>query len=652
MISPNHHEDDVAILDSKLQAVLAKIKHTDKVLGQKAIAKIEKYLPPKPHSLGLIPDILARYINIRQEKHPTPQKTVIISCADHGVSEETVSAYPPETTLHMLKNYLIAQGAAANAMANFVDADLVVADLGVAADTAGIPDLIHSSIAKGTKNITKEAAMTRAEAIRSIITGVDIATACAKRGDSIILPGEMGISNTTSSAAIVAAILGLSAEEVTGRGANISDSRLAHKVNVVRRALAVNQPNPLDALDVLSKVGGFEFGCIAGLILGAAINRQLVVLDGANTAAAALIAHTLNPAVSDYLFASHQSVTEKSQAHALKRIGLTPYMVLDIRLSEAAGAAIATTHLEAMLYLWKIIDKKTVPRTEFGLCHMPRGQVNVTNKTFGFYLDTISALDNVSMNACSYRIDNLAKPIHSLGYLEQIAMKLAGIMGDECPGVDIPATLILFSPDKLSSKQEMLTHAFTDYAGIDVMVAELKTQLSPTSAFNFGRELAEEKSLLSPIIALSIGEFTKTTPLGDFAERLNTLLLNADDSLKYSPETFLRQLPETHQSAVAAVIGAIIAAAHNNSMILLDDEATEIIARYLEQLVPSVRPYILHIAPAMLKLNTKVSGGLVSSLGMSIIRAALYMLNDMKTFAETGVAVANDGPGVGRQVNK
>ena len=210
---------------------------------------------------GRLKAALLRYIRITGERHPAhPQTRVVISCADHGVAAESVSAYPPETTLNMMCNYLIARGGAANAAANYAGADLIVADLGVNTESTDIPGLRHHSIARGTMNMTKGPAMTRAQAIASIETGIALANECADAGDRCILPGEMGISNTTSSAAIVASFLGLIPEEVTGRGANISDERLAHKVEIVRRALEINLPDPHDGLDVLSKVGGFELG--------------------------------------------------------------------------------------------------------------------------------------------------------------------------------------------------------------------------------------------------------------------------------------------------------------------------------------------------------------------------------------------------------
>ena len=306
---------------------------------------------------GRLNDVLLRYINITGERHPAPPQTsVVISCADHGVAAESVSAYPPETTLNMMCNYLIARGGAANAAANYANANLIVADLGVNTKHTDIPGLLHHSIAHGTANMTKGPAMTRVQAIQSIETGIAIANDCANRGDRCILPGEMGISNTTSSAAMVAAFLGLTPEEVTGRGANISDARLAHKVEIVRRALDVNRPNPDDGLDVLTKVGGFELGCIAGLILGAAARRMLVILDGANTTSAALVAHALTPNCVHYLLASHASLTEHSHPHALRHLGLTPMLRLDIRLSEAAGSSIVLRMLRQMLKVWETID--------------------------------------------------------------------------------------------------------------------------------------------------------------------------------------------------------------------------------------------------------------------------------------------------------
>ena len=321
---------------------------------------------------GRLNDVLLRYINITGERHPAPPQTsVVISCADHGVAAESVSAYPPETTLNMMCNYLIARGGAANAAANYANANLIVADLGVNTEHTDIPGLLHHSIARGTANMTKGPAMTRIQAIQSIETGIAIASDCASRGDRCILPGEMGISNTTSSASMVAAFLGLTPEEVTGRGANISDARLAHKVEIVRRALDVNRPNLHDGLDVLAKVGGFELGCIAGLILGAAARRMLVILDGANTTSAALVAHALAPNCVHYLLASHASLTEHSHPHALRHLGLTPMLRLDIRLSEAAGSSIVLRMLRQMLKVWETIDASP----EEAIHHPPIGSL-------------------------------------------------------------------------------------------------------------------------------------------------------------------------------------------------------------------------------------------------------------------------------------
>ncbi|WP_295163878.1 nicotinate-nucleotide--dimethylbenzimidazole phosphoribosyltransferase, partial [Selenomonas sp. F0473] len=251
-----------------LEKTIAAIEVPDSTLSDAAEKSLSAH---QDMDFGRLGDALLRYIRMTGERHPRPPQTsVVISCADHGVAAESVSAYPPETTLNMMCNYLIAHGGAANAVANYAHARLIVADLGVDADTAHIEGLLHRSIARGTANMTKGPAMTRAQAVQAVETGIELAGLCADRGDRCILPGEMGISNTTSSAAIVAAILGLAPEEVTGRGANISDARLAHKIEIVRRALAVNRPDAADGLDVLAKVGGFELGCIAGIILGAA----------------------------------------------------------------------------------------------------------------------------------------------------------------------------------------------------------------------------------------------------------------------------------------------------------------------------------------------------------------------------------------------
>ena len=557
---------------------------------------------------GKLMTALLRYINITGERHPAPPQTsVVISCADHGVAAESVSAYPPETTLNMMCNYLIARGGTANAAANYANANLIVADLGVNTEHTDIPGLLHHSIARGTANMTKGPAMTRVQAIQSIETGIAIANDCASRGDRCILPGEMGISNTTSSAAMVAAFLGLTPEEVTGRGANISDARLAHKVEIVRRSLDVNRPDPHDGLDVLAKVGGFELGCIAGLILGAAARRMLVILDGANTTSAALVAHALAPNCVHYLLASHSSLTEHSHPHALRHLGLTPMLRLDIRLSEAAGSSIVLRMLGQMLKVWETIDtspEEAIHRPPIGsLCSplppLRRGKLICRNAM-------PPPPNQSSMSACQYRLDNLAKPIHSLGYLERIAVQLAGVMHCERPPLDTQAALLLITEKKeLPVDLTRILNALTDARGIPVHILT-------SNDSNEAYAVAYQLSRTHPLLILGAYEQEDCTPITD----------------------------------------VLYGAAAGGSLILPGDTQTDDIAHKTEEKSPALAPYILHVLSDMLTIDAELTAGIEGLLALDIVRAALHVVNDMKTFTETGVAVAIDGAGAGRQVKE
>ena len=565
-----------------------------------------------PTDFGRLNNTLLRYITITGERHPAPpQASVVISCADHGVAVESVSAYPPETTLNMMCNYLITHGGAANAAANYVGARLIVADLGVNTDSVDIPGLLHRSIAHGTANMTKGAAMTRTQAISAIETGIALANECADRSDRCILPGEMGISNTTSSAAIVAALLGLTPEEVTGRGANISDARLAHKIEIVRRALGVNRPDPHDGLDVLAKVGGFELGCIAGLILGAAARRVPVILDGANTTSAALIAHALAPNCAHYLLASHASLTEHSHPHALRRLGLTPMLRLDIRLSEATGSSIALRLLEQMLKVWKVLDAGEANHAFLA----PHAGAGKGDRRVMEVVALHPPLPNQSvMSACQYRLDNLAKPIHSLGYLERIAVQLAGVIGCECPPRDMRAALLLLTkeselPADLTSVLSVLT----------------KTHDIPVHIFSMQHETKDETDAKNTTYTIACSY----------------------------PLIILGTYGREENSAISvALTQALRGAAAGGSLILPGDAQADHIAREAGEKDASLLPYLLHLLPDMLTIDAKLTAGIAGILGMEIVHAALHVVNDMKTFTETGVAVAIDGAGAGRQVQE
>lgn len=636
-----------------LEQTIAAIEPVRHEPAEEVSTRLNSVMEGDADTLGRLRSLLLRYIAITGRRHPAPpEKCTIICCGDHGVAAEGVSAYPPETTVQMTRNYLISRGAAANALSNYCGSELMVVDMGVAADTSDVPDLIRRRIAAGTKNIARGPAMTREQARQAVETGIELAAQAIEKGFDCILPGEMGIANTTSSACIAAVFCGLSPEEVTGRGTNISDERLKKKIGIVRQALSVNQPDPHDGLDVLAKVGGFELGAITGLILGAAARHCTVILDGANTGAAALIAQALSPYSTGYLLASHQG-TEKSHRYTLRKLGLQPLMNLDLRLGEACGSSLLAPMLEAMLTAWDVLDR--LPRdpveAPFHQEYMSQTPAKITNKTFDFYLHTMQDLDHPAMERCQHRIDNLSKPIYSLGYLEQIAVELAGIIGDDQPECGMDRALLCFTGRHASPLSAQITAAFAAHAGAEVTMAHLHEGLPPSAAFDFGREQAEYLSLTCPLLGLALTEPDPDVPFGTSAEQLRRALLNPDGTLRYPADTFLRHAPEIWQPAISAAIGAIIAAAHNSSFILLDDEATEIIARYTEQLCPDVRPYLLHVQPALLQTDASLPGGIIACLGFGLVEASLHMLNDMRTFAEARVAVADDGPGAGRQLS-
>ena len=634
-----------------LEKTIAAIEPANHALADQAAVQLSAVLEGDEDSLGRLKDLLLRYLAIANDLHPSaPDKCTVICCSSHGVADEGVSAYPEETTLQMTQSYLLGQGAAANAFAGFAESELFVADFGIRAESIDIPGLLDCRIGNGTQNIAHGPAMSRGQAIAALEKGIELANKLADEGFDCMLPGEMGIANTTVSAAIVAAICHKSADEVTGKGTNISNERLTKKTAIVAQALATNQPDGKDGLDVLAKVGGFEFGAMAGLMLGFAARHKAVILDGANCAAAALIAQSLAPNCVDYLLPSHQG-GEPSQVFALEKLGLTPMLHLDLRLGEACGSSLLTKALESMLDIWDVTSHlpHEPVETPFQHVYMPTLAPKVTNKTFDFYLSTMQDLDLTSMNACKERIDNLVKPLNSLGAFEQIAIEIAGITGDELPNYALDRSLLCFT-GKLSNPLHMqLIAASAQSARIEVTMAHVREGLPLTAAFDFGREQGEFLSLSCPFLGLSMTEIDEHAPFGTTAELLRESLLNPDGSLKYPADEFLSHAPEAVQPFIGAMIGAIIAAAHNSAFIILDDESSEIIARYTELLCPAVRPYILHVQPLLLKADCTLSGGLLAGLGMDIGEASLAMLNDMRTFTECKVAIACDGPGAEKQ---
>jgi len=304
-------------------------------------------------SLGLLEELSVKVAGIKGLAQPRIRDKVIVTMAgDHGVAAEGVSLFPQEVTAQMVYNFLRG-GAGINVLARHVGARVVVVDIGVATDLEPHPKLLVKKVAYGTKNMAQGPAMSREEAIQSIETGIEIVESELSRGMDIVGTGDMGIGNTTPSSAIVAALTGAPVADVTGRGTGIDDEQLAHKVETIERALAVNRPDPADPLDVLAKVGGLEIGGIAGVVLGAAAHRGPVVIDGFISGAGALIAAGLAPQVKDYLIAAHLSV-ELGHRLVLERLGLIPLLNLNLRLGEGTGAALGISLVEAAV---KVLDE-------------------------------------------------------------------------------------------------------------------------------------------------------------------------------------------------------------------------------------------------------------------------------------------------------
>lgn len=305
---------------------------------------------------GRLVNMVAQYGAATNQKNVTiPKPCMIIASADHGVADMGVSAYPKETTVGMTQNYLIPKGAGANSLANYCGAHMEVIDMGIDADMSWVPGLRSHKLGMGTKNFVEEPAMTREQAIEGIETGIKLVQEKMSDGYNVFLVGEMGISNTTASALMTAKFAGLTAEEATGRGTNISDERLKLKQRIVHDVLVKYQDIPKDdAIGILATVGGFEFTCIVGVILGAAAHHGMVIIDGFNTSACALVAKTLVPASMDYVMASHLSA-EKAAKSSLQNLGLEAYVDLGLCLGEASGGSVQMGMLDLAVHMYKFV---------------------------------------------------------------------------------------------------------------------------------------------------------------------------------------------------------------------------------------------------------------------------------------------------------
>lgn len=632
-----------------LQATIQKIKPVRQEAGTIFAQELEHWLPSE-QGLGALKDAAQRYVAATNLPLKVPVPATIICCADHGVAQENVSAYPPETTLNMATNYLISKGAAANAFANFIGSGLLVADLGINADTSKLPGLLQMRVASGTQNSAQGPAMTREQAITAICHGITLANMCHEAGATIMLPGEMGISNTTASAAITAAVCQLPAEKVTGRGTNISDQRLQTKRKIVAKIIELNQPDPHDALDVMAKVGGFELAAITGIILGAAANQAVTILDGFNTGAAALIAASLCPEVKSYLIASHQA-GEQGHPHILQHLELKPVMKLELKLGEAIGSTLMADLLMSVLKIAVDLNQEDSYKKQLiqkiKPAFMAEKAAPVSEKTFNFYTNTMPDLDTEAMEKCQQRLDNLAKPIYCLGTIERIVHQLSGIISDQLPAVDSRKGLLLYGLKHdqcvFTYEQGTMLADMGSYAGANVTIGHLQPEKNPLSAFDFGRQLGEKEALRHDILGIGLLDLQP-----GYINGLYEALVDAQGNLRYAATEFLGRLSADYQLLASALLGTLLAAPHNGTMLVLDDKAAMAIARYAVQMCPALEKFLLPIQPTLYQMDMQAPG-LTAFAGIRLVTAALHVLNDMKTFAEAQVAVANDGPGAGIQ---
>jgi nicotinate-nucleotide--dimethylbenzimidazole phosphoribosyltransferase len=333
-----------------LEEIIAGIRPLDEKAIAEARARTAQLVMP-PRALGRLHDIGERLCGIRGALTPSVRdKAVLVMAGDHGIVAEGISAFPQSVTGAMVATFL-AGGAGINALARQAGAEVWVADMGV------IPDLQAGSlqprdrllvrkVGRGTRNFARGPAMTRQEALTAVLTGFELASGLIRSGTDLLGTGDMGIGNTTPSAAIGAVLTGRSIEEMVGRGTGIDDPGLGRKREAIRRGIELNRPDASDGLDALAKVGGFEIGGIAGTVLAGAFHRRPVVVDGFISTAGALVAHALCPRATDFTFAGHCS-EEPGHRHMLRHLGLSPILDLGLRLGEGTGAALAMLVVEA-----------------------------------------------------------------------------------------------------------------------------------------------------------------------------------------------------------------------------------------------------------------------------------------------------------------
>jgi nicotinate-nucleotide--dimethylbenzimidazole phosphoribosyltransferase len=342
-MNPSTREEKSA--GGRFWAAIASVPSINPEWHERAIARLNSLTKPVG-SLGRLEEIAARLVAISEKERPQCSgKAIFTMAADHGVTEEGISAYPKVVTRQMVLNFL-SGGAAINVLCRHCGIDVIVVDIGVDGEFSGLSGLLKMKVARGTRNMAREAAMSEAELESALIVGLDLATTAHEQGRTLIGTGEMGIGNTTAASAITAVLTGRSVATVTGRGTGVDDSALKRKMQVIETALAVNHPQRSDPLDILRKVGGLEIVGMTGLIVGAAGRRIPVVVDGFISTAAAAVACAIEPKIRAFIFAGHRS-SEPGHSVLLEFLGQKPLLDLEMRLGEGTGAALAMTIIDA-----------------------------------------------------------------------------------------------------------------------------------------------------------------------------------------------------------------------------------------------------------------------------------------------------------------
>ncbi len=335
-----------------LQQIIDGIHPLNRLVVEKARVRTAQLVMP-PRALGRLHAIGEQLCGIQGTLRPQIRgKAVLVMAGDHGIVAEGISAFPQAVTGAMIQTFLTG-GAGINAMARHVGAEVWVADMGIIPDldAASLKNgsrLLVRKLGPGTANFARGPAMTPEQARKAVLTGFELASSLISRGVDLLGTGDMGIGNTTPAAAIGAAITGKSIADMAGPGTGIDDAGILRKREAIRRGIELNRPDPNDGLDVLAKVGGFEIGGIAGIILAGAYHRKPVVVDGFISTAGALVAQRLSPATADYMLAGHCS-QEPGHRHMLAHLKLLPILDLGMRLGEGTGAALAMSVIEAAI---------------------------------------------------------------------------------------------------------------------------------------------------------------------------------------------------------------------------------------------------------------------------------------------------------------